>query len=71
MKNLQKKKEALKEVLNSVVKDYEELETNAVSEDIKQLCNFYKILLNSKSLITSMEEVIDEEKCNKLNAITK
>ncbi len=68
---LTKEKEALKEVLNSVVKDYEELETNAVSEDIKQLCNFYKILLNSKSLITSMEEVIDEEKCNKLNAITK
>lgn len=68
---LTKEKEALKEVLNSVVKDYEELETNAVSEDIKQLCNFYKILLNSKSLITSMEEVIDEEKCDKLNAITK
>ena len=68
---LTKEKEALKEVLNSVVKDYEELETNAVSEDIKQLCNFYKILLNSKSLITSMEEVIDEEKCDKITAITK
>ena len=71
LEELTKEKEELKEVLDSVVKDYEELETNAVSEDIKQLCNFYKILLNSKSLITSMEEVIDEEKCNKLNAITK
>ena len=68
---LTKEKKDLKEVLNSVVKDYEELETNAVSEDIKQLCNFYKILLNSKSLITSMEEVIDEEKCDKITAITK
>ena len=66
-----KEKEELKEVLDSVVKDYEELEINAVSDDIKQLCNFYKILLNSKSLITSMEEVIDEEKCDKITAITK
>ena len=71
LEELTKEKEELKEVLDSVVKDYEELETNAVSEDIKQLCNFYKILLNSKSLITSMEEVIDEEKCDKLTAITK
>ena len=71
LEELTKEKEELKEVLDSVVKDYEELEINAVSEDIKQLCNFYKILLNSKSLITSMEEVIDEEKCDKLTAITK
>ena len=71
LEELTKEKEELKEVLDSVVKDYEELETNAVSDDIKQLCNFYKILLNSKSLITSMEEVIDEEKCDKLTAITK
>ena len=71
LEELTKEKEELKEVLDSVVKDYEELETNAVSEDIKQLCNFYKILLNSKSLITSMEEVIDEEKCDKITAITK
>ena len=71
LEELTKENEELKEVLDSVAKDYEELEINAVSDDIKQLCNFYKILLNSKSLITSMEEVIDEEKCNKLNAITK
>ena len=71
LEELTKEKEELKEVLDSVVKDYEELEINAVSEDIKQLCNFYKILLNSKSLITSMEEVIDEEKCDKITAITK
>ena len=71
LEELTKEKEELKEVLDSVVKDYEELETSAVSDDIKQLCNFYKILLNSKSLITSMEEVIDEEKCDKLTAITK
>ena len=71
LEELTKEKEELKEVLDSVVKDYEELETNAVSDDIKQLCNFYKILLNSKSLITSMEEVIDEEKCDKITAITK
>ena len=71
LEELTKEKEDLKEVLDSVVKDYEELEANAVSDDIKQLCNFYKILLNSKSLITSMEEVIDEEKCDKLTAITK
>ena len=71
LEELTKEKEELKEVLDSVVKDYEELETNAVSEDIKQLCNFYKILLNSKSLITSMEEVIDEEKCDKITAITE
>ena len=71
LEELTKEKEELKEVLDSVVKDYEELEINAVSDDIKQLCNFYKILLNSKSLITSMEEVIDEEKCDKLTAITK
>ncbi len=71
LEELTKEKEELKEVLDSVVKDYEELEINAVSEDIKQLCNFYKILLNSKSLITSMEEVIDEEKCDKLTSITK
>ena len=66
-----REKEDLKEILDSVVKDYEELEINAVSDDIKQLCNFYKILLNSKSLITSMEEVIDKEKCDKLTAITE
>ncbi len=71
LEELTKEKEELKEVLDRVVKDYEELEINAVSEDIKQLCNFYKILLNSKSLITSMEEVIDEEKCDKITAITK
>ena len=71
LEELTKEKEELKEVLDSVVKDYEELEINAVSDDIKQLCNFYKILLNSKSLITSMEEVIDEEKCDKITAITK
>ena len=71
LEELTKEKEELIEVLDSVVKDYEELEINAVSDDIKQLCNFYKILLNSKSLITSMEEVIDEEKCDKLTAITK
>ncbi len=71
LEELTKEKEELKEVLDRVVKDYEELEINAVSEDIKQLCNFYKILLNSKSLITSMEEVIDEEKCDKLTSITK
>ena len=71
LEELTKEKEELKEVLDNVVKDYEELEINAVSDDIKQLCNFYKILLNSKSLITSMEEVIDEEKCDKLTAITK
>ena len=68
---LKKEKEDLKEILDSVVKDYEELEINAVSDDIKQLCNFYKILLNSKSLITSMEEVIDKEKCDKITAITE
>lgn len=71
LEELTKEKEELKEVLDSVAKDYEELEINAVSDDIKQLCNFYKILLNSKSLITSMEEVIDEEKCDKITAITK
>lgn len=71
LEEVAKEKEDLKEVLDSVVKDYEELEINAVSDDIKQLCNFYKILLNSKSLITSMEEVIDEEKCDKITAITK
>ncbi len=71
LEELTKEKEELKEVLDSVVKDYEELEINALSDDIKQLCNFYKILLNSKSLITSMEEVIDEEKCDKITAITK
>ena len=71
LEELTKEKEELKEVLDSVVKDYEELEISAVSEDINQLCNFYKILLNSKSLITSMEEVIDEEKCDKITAITK
>ena len=71
LEELAKEKEELKEVLDSVVKDYEELEISAVSEDINQLCNFYKILLNSKSLITSMEEVIDEEKCDKITAITK
>ena len=68
---LSKEKDDLKSVLDSVIKDYEELEISAVSDDIKQLCNFYKILLNSKSLITSMEEVIDEEKCDKITAITK
>lgn len=66
-----KEKEELKKVLESVVKDYDELETSAASDDIKELCNFYKILLNSKSLITSMEEVIDEEKCDKNTAITE
>ena len=71
LEELTKENEELKEVLDSVAKDYEELEINAVSDDIKQLCNFYKILLNSKSLITSMEEVIDEEKCDKITAITK
>lgn len=71
LEELTKEKEELKEVLDSVVKDYEELEINPLSDDIKQLCNFYKILLNSKSLITSMEEVIDEEKCDKITAITK
>ena len=71
LEELTKEKEELKEVLDSVVKDYEDLEINALSDDIKQLCNFYKILLNSKSLITSMEEVIDEEKCDKITAITK
>lgn len=68
---LSKEKDDLKSVLDSVIKDYEELETTAISTDIKDLCNFYKILLNSKSLITSMEEVIEEEKCDKLTAITK
>ena len=66
-----KEKEDLKTIVESVCKDYEELEREATSDDIRELCNFYKILLSSNSLITSMEEVIDEEKCDKLTAITK
>ena len=65
-----KEKEDLKTIVESVCKDYEELEREATSDDIRELCNFYKILLSSNSLITSMEEVIDEEKCDKLTAIT-
>lgn len=64
-------KESLKLTLNEVVKDYEKLEMEAKEEEIRQLCNFYKILLNSNSLITSMEEEIEKEKCDKLTAITK
>ena len=66
-----KEKEDLRTVLENVCKDYEELEQNATSDDIRTLCNFYKILLSSNSLIASMEEVIDKEKCDKLTAITK
>ena len=64
-------KESLKLTLNEVVKDYEKLEMEASEDEIRQLCNFYKILLNSNSLITSMEEEIEKEKCDKLTAITK
>ena len=64
-------KESLKLILNEVVKDYEKLEMEASEEEIRQLCNFYKILLNSNSLVTSMEEEIEKEKCDKLTAITK
>ena len=64
-------KESLKLTLNEVVKDYEKLEIEASEEEIRQLCNFYKILLNSNSLITAMEEEIEKEKCDKLTAITK
>ena len=71
LEELTKEKEELIKGLDSVGKEYEELEINPVSDHIKQLCNLYKILLNSKSLITSMEEVIDEEKCDKITAITK
>ena len=66
-----KAKDDLKVILESVSKDYETLEKDAITDEIRQLCNFYKILLNSKSLITSIEEVIDEEKCDKLTAIIK
>ena len=66
-----KEKESLKVILNEVVKDYEKLEKEASEDEIRQLCNFYKILLNSNSLITSMEEVIDKEKCDRNEAITK
>ncbi len=66
-----KEKESLKLTLNEVVKDYEKLEVEASGDEIRQLCNFYKILLNSNSLITAMEEEIEKEKCDKLTAITK
>ena len=66
-----KEKESLKVILNEVAKDYEKLEKEASEDEIRQLCNFYKILLNSNSLITSMEEVIDKEKCDRNEAITK
>ena len=66
-----KEKESLKVILNEVVKDYEKLEKEASEDEIRQLCNFYKILLNSNSLIASMEEVIDKEKCDRNEAITK
>lgn len=66
-----KEKESLKLTLNEVVKDYEKLEIEASEDEIRQLCNFYKILLNSNSLITAMEEEIEKEKCDKLTAITK
>ena len=66
-----KEKESLKVILNEVVKDYEKLEKEASEDEIRQLCNFYKILLNSNSFITSMEEVIDKEKCDRNEAITK
>ena len=66
-----KEKESLKLTLNEVVKDYEKLEVEASEDEIRQLCNFYKILLNSNSLITAMEEEIEKEKCDKLTAITK
>ena len=66
-----KEKESLKLVLNEVVRDYEKLGQEAKEDEIKDLCNFYKILLNSNSLITSMEEEITREKCDKLTAITK
>ena len=42
-----KEKEELKAIVESVCKDYERLETEATSDDIKQLCNFYKMLLSS------------------------
>ena len=61
----------LKKLVESVCKDYERLESEANSDDIRQLCNFYKILLSSNSLITSMEELIDKEKWDKLTVITK
>ena len=66
-----KEKESLKVILNEVDKKKKKLEKEASEDEIRQLCNFYKILLNSNSLITSMEEVIDKEKCDRNEAITK
>lgn len=66
-----KEKEDLKKLIDDVCKDYERLEKEASSNDVRELCNFYKVLLSSNSLLVSMEEVIDEEKCDKVSAISK
>ncbi len=68
---INKEKEDLKQIIEKVSKDYESLENEALEDEIKQLCNFYKILLSSNSLIGTMEEVIAKEKCDKITAITK
>ena len=53
LEELTKEKEELKEVLDSVVKDYEELEINVVSDDIKQFS--YEICQKHKAVIRYME----------------
>ena len=64
-------KKKLKDVINNVVSDYDKIINEVQETDIKDLCQFYKMLLLSPSLVTELEETIEKYQVNAAGAIKK
>ena len=59
----------LKQILEEVTLDYQKISQEVEEKEMKSLCEFYKMLLNSESLKSMMLEVIEKEQVDALNAI--
>ena len=64
-------KKKLKDVINNVVSDYDKIINEVQETDIKDLCQFYKMLLLSPSLVAELEETIEKYQVNAAGAIKK
>ena len=64
-------KEKLKKVLDEVIESYDVILSQTTEKEIKELCEFYKMLLLSPSLKASLEEAIDNLDINSVGAVKK
>ena len=62
-------KEKLKKALESTILDYNNVINNSTDKNIKELCEFYKMLLMSPSLSAELEEMIDKYQITAIKAV--